>query len=95
MKCPYCGGDCIDKDMVNLYLKSVEMFFKFQSDNELVKKYPPAGEIGECKKTFNRIYLCPYCKEPFKAYYNNGKAKIVCPNCKKTLLLPITNRSVC
>ncbi|WP_456472636.1 hypothetical protein [Methanocaldococcus sp.] len=103
MKCPYCGGEeCINKDIVEIYLKMVEQFFNTkigEADKELedfnCRKYPAAGDVGECKKTHGRIYLCPYCKKPFKAIFEMGKITIKCPNCSKTLCLPATNRTIC
>ncbi|ADG13474.1 hypothetical protein [Methanocaldococcus infernus] len=102
MKCPYCGGSCINEEVAKLYLESVKVFFEFEisrADKELeeldTRKYPPVGDVGECKKTHGRIYLCPFCKEPFKATYEQGKITITCPNCKKVLCLPATNRTIC
>jgi DNA-directed RNA polymerase subunit RPC12/RpoP len=95
--CPYCGGDCINEEAVNIYLKMIEKFFKYQNkDSEITfERYPTVGEVGECKKTGERIYLCPYCKKPFKAYYIKDKVTITCPNCNETLCLPATNRTFC
>ena len=95
--CPYCGGNCVNEDVANMYLKMVEKFFKYQNKESDItfEKYPTVGEVGECKETGGRIYLCPYCKKPFKAYYEKDKVVITCPNCNKTLCLPATNRTFC
>ncbi|ACX72071.1 conserved hypothetical protein [Methanocaldococcus vulcanius M7] len=95
--CPYCGKDCINEEAVNMYLRMVKKFFKYQNkDSEITfERYPTVGEVGECKETGGRIYLCPYCEKPFKAYYKNEEVVINCPHCGKILALPATNRTFC
>ncbi len=97
LKCPICGGNCIVISVANMYLKMVKKFFENRDENSNIpfRKYPVVGEVGECKKTGERIYLCPYCKKPFKGYYNVGEPTITCPNCGETLTVPISNRSYC
>ncbi|WP_423792823.1 hypothetical protein ACPB8Q_01080 [Methanocaldococcus indicus] len=95
MKCPYCGSEeCINKSALNIYLKAVETFLKKYINIKF--KYPAVGEVGICKKTGGRIYLCPYCKVPFKApFLNKGEGHFNCPNCNKTLNVPASNKLVC
>jgi hypothetical protein len=98
MKCPICeGDDCIKKSAVELYLNMIKMFFKYQDkDSDITyRKYPTVGEIGECKKTFKRIWLCPYCKKPFESNYELGKVVVKCPNCDEILCIPVSNRTFC
>ncbi|WP_456375453.1 hypothetical protein [Methanocaldococcus sp.] len=95
--CPYCGGDCVNDEAVALYLVIVKKFFKYQNTESDItfERFPTVGEVGECKKTGEKIYFCPYCKKPFKAYYELEKVTINCPNCNKTLCIPPTNRTFC
>ena len=97
MECPYCGGDCVRKSVVEMYLDMIEMFFKYRDENSDItyKKYPTVGEVGECKKTHERIWFCPYCKKPFKENYKLKEVTVQCPHCKETLCIPATNRTFC
>ncbi len=96
MKCPYCGGDCINKMIVEIYLQSVKKYLKYSKNESVGTNNPTAGEVGECKETGGRIYLCPYCQKPFKApFLKDGKGSFKCPNCGKKLSVPVTNKLFC
>ncbi|HIP84622.1 MAG TPA: hypothetical protein EYH15_03955 [Methanothermococcus okinawensis] len=95
MVCPICGGEkCISKSTVDLYLNTVESFFKSTRDNSW-ERYPTAGDVGECVKTAKRIWLCPYCKKPFEANFRFKTLKVQCPNCNSTLNIPASHRTLC
>ena len=96
--CPICkGNDCIIESVVKLYLSMVEKFPKYQDENSesIYQKYPTVGDVGECKKTFKRIWLCPNCKKPFESNYTLEKATVNCPNCGSTLCIPVSHRTFC
>ena len=96
--CPICGGEeCINKSTVNLYLSTVESFFKYKKDDsdKSCERYPTVGDVGECVKTSKRIWLCPYCKKPFEANYRSKELTIKCPNCNSILNIPASHRTLC
>lgn len=98
MECPVCGGEkCIRKSAVEIYKDLIELFFKYQDKESEVtfKKHPTVGEIGECEKTGKKLWYCPYCDRPFPENYELDKVTVECPHCKKTLCIPVSNRTFC
>ena len=93
--CPICGKEeCISKSTVDLYLSTVESFFRYKKEGK-TETYPTVGDVGECVKTSKRIWLCPYCKKPFEANYRSKELTIKCPNCNSTLNIPASHRTLC
>ena len=96
--CPICkGNDCIVISIAEMYLSMIERFLKHQDKNSSIiyQRYPTVGDVGECKETFKRIWLCPYCKRSFESNYALEKTTINCPNCDGILCIPVSHRTFC
>ncbi|BAP61203.1 MAG: hypothetical protein PWP15_905 [Methanothermococcus sp.] len=92
MKCPYCGENCVDEYILELYIKSLKNF-KMRK-NTAFNGIPIVCEAGVCKNTGKRIWYCPHCKS-LTEYVDSFNAIVQCPNCHEKIALPATNRTVC
>ncbi len=93
MKCPYCSGEnCVDEYIIKLYISSIKRFISRK--NTPFEGAPSVGEVGNCKKTGDKIWYCPHCNTLIKSF-NSEKIIIKCSNCNKEITLPATNRTVC
>ncbi len=101
LRCPYCGSySCVNESAMSLFLRASERAVRYviEERNDVDKDpnlRPSFGEVGVCKRTSKRIWVCPYCHSLIPELESDGMTAR-CPECgQKANVAPSRRKIVC
>ncbi|WP_456466688.1 hypothetical protein [Methanopyrus sp.] len=101
-RCPYCGSpDCVNRAALTAFLRATQRLARYVAqgrdevdrDDPLFR--PTFGEVGVCRRTHRRIWVCPHCHSLLPEPDPDGMTAR-CPECgRKANVAPSRRKIVC